>query len=67
MIIKVIHLCCIALALIVALFVSLSIDYSKFIKAKSNVDYYLAAFAVCASLTYLIEEFLFTIITLFIN
>lgn len=67
MIIKVIHLCCLVLALIISLFVSLSIDYSKFIKAKSNVDYYLATFAICAALTYLIGEFLFTITTLFIN
>ena len=67
MFLKIIHLCSYVLALIPATFVAMSVDYQKIIKAKSNLYYYLAAFAVGSSLTFLMGEFLYHIITMFIE
>ena len=64
---NIIHLCCYVLALIVAVYVAMSIDYPKFIKAKSNMNYYVTAFVIGASITFLIGEFLYNIITMFIK
>lgn len=65
--IAIMHLGCYVLGLIIAIFVAYSIDYTKFIKAKSNVNYYVCAIAISISLTYLIGEFLFSLITMFIK
>ena len=64
---NIIHLCCYLLALIPAIFVAISIDYTKFVKAKSNKVYYVFAFVVSASFTFLIGEFIYSILTMFIN
>ncbi len=64
---SIIHLCCYILGLIPSFIVATSIDYTKFIKAKSNAYYYLAAFAIGVALTYLIGEFIYSLITLFIK
>lgn len=63
---NIIHLSCYLLALIPSIFVALSIDYCKFIKARSNKVYYIVAFVVAASFTYLVGEFLYSILTMFI-
>ena len=53
--------------MIPAIFVALSIDYPKLIKAKSNVNYYLCAFLIGASMTFLVGEFFFKVITMFVD
>ena len=64
---SIVHLGCFILGLIPSFIVATSIDYTKFIKAKSNINYYLAALVIGISLTYLIGEFLYNLITLFIK
>ena len=64
---SIIHLGCYVLALIPSLIIATSIDYSKFIKARSNMNYYLATFAIASSLTFLMGEFVYNLITLFIK
>ena len=61
------HLCCYVLALIPAVIVAYSIDYPKIIKAKSNLYYYICAFAVACSLTFLMGEFFYNLITMFMK
>lgn len=64
---NIIHLCCYVIALILGVYVAMSIDYPKIIKAKSNMNYYVTAFVIGASITFLLGEFLYNIITMFIN
>jgi energy-converting hydrogenase Eha subunit A len=64
---NIIHLCCYIIALILGVYVAMSIDYPKIIKAKSNMNYYVTAFVIGASITFLLGEFLYNIITMFIN
>jgi len=64
---NIIHLCCYLLALIPAIFVAISIDYTKFVKAKSNKNYYVFAFVIAASFTFLVGEFIYSLLTMFIN
>ena len=64
---SIIHLGCYVLALIPSSIISMSIDYPKFIKARSNMNYYLAAIAITISLTFLMGEFLYNLITLFVK
>lgn len=63
----VIHLSCYVLALITSLFVVMSIDYKKFMKIRSNYHVYIASFALTCCMTYLIGEFLYSILTMFIK
>ena len=63
----VIHFCTDILALIPSVFIAVSIDYPKFVKAKSNVSYYLVAFGIICSLTFLMGEFFYSLITMFIK
>ena len=67
MFIKIIHLCCYILALIPATFIAMSLDYPKFVKARSNMIYYLWAFAIGSGFTFLMGEFAFHIITMFMD
>ena len=67
MLFEYIHLCCYILALIPSVFIAMSIDYPKFVKAKSNLIYYIFAVAVGCSFTYLMGEFLYSLITMFIK
>ena len=60
---KVIHLLCYIIALIPSLYVSFSIDYTKFIKAKSNLTYFASAIVFGLSFTFLIAEFIYNITT----
>ena len=64
---SILHLGCYILALIPSIIVATSIDYPKFIKARSNMNYYLAAIAITISLTFLMGEFLYNLITLFVK
>ena len=64
---NVIHLCCYIIALILGVFVAMSIDYTKFIKAKSNMNYYITSFVVGAAITFIIGELLFNILTMFVK
>lgn len=64
---NIIHLCCYVIALILGVYIAMSIDYPKIIKAKSNMNYYVTAFVIGASITFLLGEFLYNIITMFIN
>lgn len=63
----IVHLGCYILGLIPSIIVAYSIDYTKFIKARSNINYYLTAIVLALSLTFLIGEFLYNLITLFIK
>ena len=63
----IIHLGCYVLALIPSLFIATSIDYTKFIKARTNMNYYLAAIAIGICLTFLMGECLYNLITMFIK
>ena len=65
--IQIIHLLCYLLALIPSVYVSFSIDYTKFVKAKSNVIYYIFALVLSMSLTYLVGEFIFSVTTMFVK
>lgn len=64
---NIIHLCCYIIALVPSIFTAMSIDYPKFFKVKSNKMYYLIAFAIGGALTFLLGEFIFQIITMFID
>ena len=64
---SIIHLGCYVLALIPTIIVVTSIDYPKFIKARSNMYYYLTAIVIGCSLTFLMGEFIYNLITLFIK
>ena len=64
---SILHLGCYILALIPSIIVATSIDYTKFIKARSNMYYYLAAMLIGSSFTFIVGEFLYTLITLFIK
>lgn len=63
----IIHLFCYLIALFPAVYVSFSIDYTKFIKAKSNLIYYVCAIALTMALTFLVGEFIYNLTTMFIN
>ena len=63
----IVHLGCYLIALIASIFVVMSIDYKKFIKVRSNYHIYIVSFALACSLSYLIGEFLYSILTMFIN
>ena len=64
---NIIHFCTYILALIPSVFIAVSIDYPKFVKAKSNINYYLVAFAIICCLTFLMGEFFYNLITMFIK
>jgi hypothetical protein len=64
---NIIHLACYLLGLVVSVFVAMSIDYKKFIKIKSNMHVYMTSFAIICALTFLIGEFLYNILTMFIQ
>lgn len=64
---NIIHLCCYAIALVPSVFTAMSIDYPKIIKARSNKMYYFVAFAIGGSLTYLLGEFIYQLITMFVS
>ena len=63
----IIHLLCYLIALFPAVYVSFSIDYTKFIKAKSNLIYYVCAIVLTMVLTFLVGEFIYNLTTMFIN
>lgn len=63
---KIIHLCCYLVALFPSILLAMSIDYPKFIKARNNKVYYLIAFVIGICATYLVGEFIYNILTLFI-
>ena len=63
----IIHLFCYLIALFPAVYVSFSIDYTKFIKAKSNLIYYVCAIVLTMALTFLVGEFIYNLTTMFIN
>ena len=63
----IVHLGCYILGLIPSIIVAYSVDYTKFIKARSNINYYLTALVLALSLTFLMGEFLYNLITLFIK
>ncbi|MCI5745906.1 MAG: hypothetical protein MR270_06465 [Erysipelotrichaceae bacterium] len=63
---NIIHLCCYIIASLPAAFIALSIDYVKIMKAKSNKVFYVIAFGIAASFTFLIGEFIYNIVTMFI-
>jgi len=63
----IIHLLCYLIALFPAVYVSFSIDYTKFIKAKSNLIYYVCAIVLTMALTFLVGEFIYSLTTMFIN
>ena len=63
----IVHLGFYVLGLIPSIIVATSIDYTKFIKAKSNINYYLCAMVIAVSLSFLLGEFLYNLITLFIK
>lgn len=63
----IIHLFCYLIALFPAVYVSFSIDYTKFIKAKSNLIYYVCAIVLTMVLTFLVGEFIYNLTTMFIN
>lgn len=62
----IIHLCCYILALVPSVFLSLSIDYTKILKKRSNGIYYICAIAIGIVFTYLIGEFLYQLLTMFV-
>ena len=64
---QIIHLICYLIALFPAVYVSFSIDYTKFIKAKSNLMYYVSAIMLTMVLTLLVGEFIYNLSTMFIN
>ena len=64
---SIVHLGCYVLGLIPSIIVAYSVDYTKFIKARSNINYYLTALVLALSLTFLMGEFLYNLITLFIK
>lgn len=63
----IIHLLCYLIALFPAVYVAFSIDYTKFIKAKSNLIYYVSAVVLTMVLTFLVGEFIYSLTTMFIN
>ena len=63
----VVHLGCYIIALIASVFVVMSIDYKKFMSIKSNYHVYIASFAIACCMAYLIGEFLYSILTMFIK
>ena len=64
---SIIHLGCYVLALIPSAILTMSIDYPKFIKARSNMNYYIAAICIAACSTFIMGEFIYNLITLFIK
>ena len=64
---EIIHLLYYLLALIPSIYIAFSIDYSKFIRAKSNLIYYACAIMFSMALTLLVGEFLYKITTMFIK
>ena len=64
---QIIHLICYLIALFPSVYVSFSIDYTKFIKAKSNLMYYVSAIMLTMVLTLLVGEFIYNLSTMFIN
>ena len=63
----IIHLLCYLIALFPAVYVSFSIDYTKFIKAKTSLNYYVCAIVLTMVLTFLVGEFIYNLTTMFIN
>lgn len=63
----VIHLGCYVLGLIASMFVVMALDYKKFIKIKSNYHVYITAIVIACAMTYLLGEFLYSILTMFIK
>ena len=63
----VIHLGCYVLALIASIFVVMAIDYKKFIKIRSNYHVYITSIVIACGMTYLLGEFLYSILTMFIK
>ena len=64
---NIIHLACYILALVISIFVAMSIDYKKIIKVKSNMHVYMCAFLIICSFTFLVGEFIYNILTMFIQ
>lgn len=64
---SIIHLGCYVLALIPSAIFAISIDYPKFIKARTNMNYYIATICITACSTFLMGEFIYKLITLFIK
>ena len=66
LLLNIIHLCCYLVALVPSILLAMSIDYPKFIKARSNKIYYFCAFVIGACSTFLVGELIFNILTMFI-
>ena len=65
MTLKIIHLVCYILAMFPSFYLSMQIDYRKIAKIKSNKDYYFITIMVAIIFTYVLAEFINTIITIF--
>lgn len=61
---NIIHVCCYALAIIPAFLLASSIDYRKIMKIKSNFQCYIFVVLITLALSYLVGEFLFSILTM---